>query len=81
MLTDVTYPSIAGAAVSRDFVEFPSQLYEHWFARPEVLRRFARHHQTREPMPDALIERLARARNVGQRLAPRSNIAPRRSST
>ena len=69
MLTDVTYPSIAGAAVSRDFVEFPSQLYEHWFTRPEVLKRYARHHETREPMPDRLMERLAAARNFGQGFA------------
>ena len=69
MLTDVTYPSIAGAAVSRDFVEFPSQLYEHWLTRPEVLKRYARHHETREPMPDRLMERLAAARNFGQGFA------------
>ena len=66
MLTDVTYPSIAGTGVSRDFVEFPSQLYEHWFMRPEVLKRFALHHETREPMPDALLERMAAARNFAQ---------------
>ena len=66
MLTDVTYPSIAGTGVSRDFVEFPSQLYEHWLTRPEVLKRFALHHRTREPMPDALMERLEAARNFAQ---------------
>ena len=66
MLTDVTYPSIAGTGVSRDFVEFPSQLYEHWLMRPEVLKRFALHHETGEPMPDALMERLQAARNFSQ---------------
>jgi peptidyl-dipeptidase Dcp len=54
----VTYPLIAGTSVARDFVEFPSQLYEHWVERPEVLRRFARHVGTGEPMPDALLERM-----------------------
>ncbi len=66
MLTDVTYPSIAGTGVARDFVEFPSQLYEHWLMRPEVLKRFALHHGTGEPIPDALLERLAAARNFSQ---------------
>ncbi|WP_237476620.1 M3 family metallopeptidase [Lichenibacterium dinghuense] len=66
MLSDVTYPSIAGTGVSRDFVEFPSQLYEHWMTRPEVLKRFALHHETGEPMPDALYERLQAARNFSQ---------------
>ena len=45
MLSDVTYPSIAGTSVPRDFVEFPSQVFEHWLMRPEVLERFARHAQ------------------------------------
>ena len=66
MLTDVTYPSLAGTSVSRDFVEFPSQLYEHWLMRPEVLKRFALHHATGEPMPDALLARLEAARNFSQ---------------
>ncbi len=66
MLTDVTYPSIAGTSVARDFVEFPSQIYEHWLMRPEVLRRFARHAVTREPMPDALLERIMAAKNFNQ---------------
>ena len=66
MLSDVTYPSIAGTSVSRDFVEFPSQLYEHWMTRPEVMKRFALHHETGEPMPDALFERLGAARNFSQ---------------
>ena len=66
MLTDVTYPSIAGTSVARDFVEFPSQLYEHWMTRPEVMKRFALHHETGEPMPDALFARLTAARNFSQ---------------
>jgi peptidyl-dipeptidase Dcp len=69
MLSDVTYPSLAGTAVPRDFVEFPSQLYEHWFERPEILRRFAVHHQTGEPMPEALLQKLVAARQFNQGFA------------
>ncbi|WP_428350371.1 M3 family metallopeptidase [Lichenifustis flavocetrariae] len=66
MLSDVTYPSIAGTSVPRDFVEFPSQLYEHWFMREEVLRRFALHAETGVPMPEELLARVKRARNFNQ---------------
>jgi peptidyl-dipeptidase Dcp len=66
LLSDVTFPSLAGTNVSCDFVEFPSQLYEHWFEQSEVLRRFARHSQTGEPMPEALIEKLVAARQFNQ---------------
>ncbi|UDL96643.1 M3 family metallopeptidase [Lichenihabitans sp. PAMC28606] len=69
MLSDVTYPSIAGTSVSRDFVEFPSQLYEHWIMQPTVLKRFARHAITGEPIPDHLIERIKQARNFNQGFA------------
>ena len=54
MLSDVTYPLISGTRVAGDFVEFPSQLYEHWIKEPEMLRRFALHYKTGEPMPEAL---------------------------
>jgi peptidyl-dipeptidase Dcp len=66
LLSDVTYPRIAGTNVETDFVELPSQLYEHWLERPEVLSRFARHHVTGEPMPDALINKLVAARTFNQ---------------
>ena len=66
MLSDVTYPSIAGTSVPRDFVEFPSQLYEHWLTQTEVLKRFARHAVTGAPIPDDLVERMRRARNFNQ---------------
>jgi len=69
LLSDVTYPSLAGTNVLRDFVEFPSQLYEHWLEEKEVLRRFARHHETGEEMPEALIEKLAAARRFNQGFA------------
>ena len=66
LLSDVTYPSLAGTAVSRDFVELPSQLYEHWLSQPAVLRRFARHARTGRPIPEALLARLKAARNFNQ---------------
>ncbi|MDB5558431.1 MAG: dcp [Enterovirga sp.] len=69
LLSDVTYPSLAGTAVSRDFVEFPSQLYEHWLEQPAVLRRFARHYRTGEPMPDSLIHRVLASRLFNQGFA------------
>ncbi len=69
MLSDVAYPLLAGTHVARDFVEFPSQLYEHWLERPETLRRFARHYRTGEPAPEALIERLHAARRFNQGFA------------
>jgi peptidyl-dipeptidase Dcp len=59
--SSVTYPGLAGTAVVRDYVEFPSQLLEQWLPTPEVLGRFARHFRTGEPMPHALVERLERA--------------------
>ncbi len=61
MLSDVTYPSISGTSVSRDFVELPSQLYEHWLTVPEVLQRFAIHHQTGEAIPAALLDKMQAA--------------------
>jgi peptidyl-dipeptidase Dcp len=69
LLSDVTYPMISGTSVSRDFVEFPSQLFEHWLEQPEVLRRFALHHRTGEPMPEELLERVLAARNFNQGFA------------
>src|SRR6201999_1699530 len=58
MLSDVTYPLISGTSVARDFVELPSQLYEHWLEEPEVLTRFARHYQTGEALPAAPLGKL-----------------------
>ncbi len=66
LLSDVTYPSLSGTNVPRDFVEFPSQLYEHWLSRPEVLKRYALHRESAKPMPDHLIERLQSARTFNQ---------------
>jgi peptidyl-dipeptidase Dcp len=66
LMSDVTYPKIAGTSVARDFVELPSQLYEHWLEEPEVLGRFAVHYRTGEPMPQDLLERLIAARNFNR---------------
>ena len=62
LLSDVTYPMISGTNVFTDFVELPSQLYEHWLEQPQVLRRFAKHVQTGEPIPEPLLEKLIAAR-------------------
>ena len=61
MLSDVTYPSLSGTSVSRDFVELPSQLFEHWLTVPETLRRFAVHHETGEPIPPSLLDKMRAA--------------------
>ena len=69
MLSDVTYPSLSGTSVFTDFVELPSQLYEHWQEQPQVLRQFARHYQTGEPLPDDLLKRFIAARKFNQGFA------------
>ncbi len=66
MLSDVTYPLVSGTHVPGDFVEFPSQIYENWIEQPEMLRRFALHYKTGEPMPDALLKKLLSARQFNQ---------------
>jgi peptidyl-dipeptidase Dcp len=66
ILSDVTYPSQSGTSVPRDYVEFPSQLNEHWLSTGEVLERFCLHHETGEPMPADLIERIHRASTFNQ---------------
>ena len=69
MLSDVTYPLLAGTAVPSDFVELPSQLYEHWLEVPEVLRKYALHARSGEPMPKALLDRLLATRTFNQGFA------------
>jgi peptidyl-dipeptidase Dcp len=69
MLSDVTYPSLSGTSVFTDFVELPSQLYEHWQEQPQVLQQFARHYQTGEPLPDDLLKRFLAARKFNQGFA------------
>ena len=58
--------AISGTHVAGDFVEFPSQLYEHWMSEPEMLRRFALHYKAGEPMPEALLSKLIAARQFNQ---------------
>ncbi len=69
LLSRVRYPSQSGTSVRRDFVEFPSQVFEQWLAVPETLRRYARHYQTGETLPEALLTRLLAARNFNQGFA------------
>ena len=66
LLSQVRYPGQSGTSVRRDFVEFPSQVYEHWFSLPETLRQYARHVETGEPIPEAMITRLLAARGFNQ---------------
>jgi peptidyl-dipeptidase Dcp len=68
-LSDVTFPLLAGTAVASDFVELPSQLYEHWLEVPEILEKYARHAKTGAPMPKALLDRLLATRTYGQGFA------------
>ena len=69
MLSDVTYESLAGTSVARDFVELPSQLFEHWLGEPEILTEYALHADTGEPMPEQLLEKLKGAENFNQGFA------------
>ncbi|HEX4909175.1 MAG TPA: M3 family metallopeptidase [Permianibacter sp.] len=66
LLSDVKYPSLAGTAVARDFVEFPSQINEYWLAQPEVLNKFALHYQTGKPIPKALVDKIKAAGTFNQ---------------
>jgi len=67
--SNVRYPTLAGTAVARDYVEFPSQLLEHWLSTPEVLDRYAVHFETGEPIPRELVERIERAATFNQGFA------------
>lgn len=66
LFSKVRYPSLAGTAVSRDYVEFPSQFEEDWNQHPEVLGHYARHHQTGAPIPDALMQKMLAANHFNQ---------------
>ncbi|MES0868003.1 M3 family metallopeptidase [Pseudovibrio sp. SCP19] len=69
LMSNVTHPLVSGTSVARDFVELPSQLFEHWLAQPEILKKFARHYQTGEVIPEELLERLLAAANFNQGFA------------
>lgn len=75
LLSDVTYPLISGTSVPRDFVEFPSQLYEHWLEEPEILRHFAIHHETGEAIPTSLLDKALAARRFNQGFATVEYVA------
>ena len=69
LLSKVKYPSQSGTSVARDYVEFPSQLNEHWLSTPEVLNRFAVHYETGEPMPAELVDKIENAATFNQGFA------------
>jgi peptidyl-dipeptidase Dcp len=69
MLSQVTYPSLAGTSVARDFVEFPSQLNEHFLLTPEILNTFALHYKTGKPMPEDLVRRIKKAATFNEGFA------------
>ncbi|MBT2767706.1 peptidyl-dipeptidase Dcp [Stenotrophomonas sp. ISL-67] len=66
MFSNVKYPSIAGTSTSRDFVEFPSQFNEHWALDPKVFANYAKNYKTGEPMPQALVDKILKARTFNQ---------------
>ena len=66
LLSDCTYDRLSGTSVPRDFVELPSQIMENWATEPEVLKLYARHYQTNEPMPDELIEKIRKSSKFNQ---------------
>ncbi|MEP6789117.1 MAG: M3 family metallopeptidase, partial [Acidobacteriota bacterium] len=67
--SNVTYPTLSGTNVATDYVEFPSQLLEHWVATPEVLNKFAVHYQTGKPIPQALVDKIKKASTFNQGFA------------
>ena len=69
LASDVNYPSVSGTNVARDYVEFPSQLLEHWLPTKEILERYAVHHETGEPIPAELVAKVERAKNFNQGFA------------
>jgi peptidyl-dipeptidase Dcp len=66
MMSNVRYERLSGTSVLRDFVELPSQLFEHWLSEPEVLKKHARHYQTNEVIPDSLVNKMKQARTFNQ---------------
>lgn len=75
LCSNVTYPSLSGTSVARDYVEFPSQLLEHWLATPEVLNKFALHYKTNEPLSQSLVERIGLAANFNEGFATVETIS------
>src|SRR5256884_5019228 len=75
MLSSVRYPKLSGTAVPRDFVEYPSQYNEMWAREPEVVAHYAHHHQTGEPMPPELLEKVLAAQKFNQGYATTEYLA------
>ncbi|WP_291145264.1 M3 family metallopeptidase [Flavobacterium sp. UBA7680] len=75
LCSNVTYPSLSGTSVARDYVEFPSQLLEHWLATPEVLNKFAVHYKTNLPLSESLVERIEKAANFNEGFATVETIS------
>jgi peptidyl-dipeptidase Dcp len=66
LVSDVRYPSVSGTSVARDFVEFPSQILEHWLLTPEVLTRFAVHFRSGQPIPPELVAKIEKSKTFNQ---------------
>lgn len=75
LISNVTYPSLAGTNVPRDYVEFPSQVHENWLATPEVLNNYALHYKTGKPIPKALVDKIAAAATFNQGFATTEYLA------
>jgi len=73
--SNVNYPTVSGTNVFRDYVEFPSQLLEHWLSTPEVLSKFALHYKTGEPIPQALRDRIKKASTFNEGFATTEYLA------
>ena len=73
--SNVTYPSLSGTSVVRDYVEFPSQLLENWLSTPEVLNKFALHYQTGQPIPKVLVDRIRKASTFNEGFATTEFLA------
>ncbi|MCD0468431.1 M3 family metallopeptidase [Flavobacterium sp. JAS] len=75
LCSNVAYPSLSGTSVARDYVEFPSQIFEHWLATPEVLNKFALHYKTNEPLPQSMVEKIEKAANFNEGFATVETIS------
>jgi peptidyl-dipeptidase Dcp len=75
LLSNVTYPAVSGTSVEKDFVELPSQLYEHWMMHPQVLKKFGKHTKTGKPVSESLLKKIKAARNFNQGFATVEYVA------
>jgi len=75
LLSDATYPSLSGTNVTRDYVEFPSQMMENWAREPEVIAEYAKHYETNEPIPTELLDKISKASKFNQGFATTEYVA------